>query len=45
MTTHPIWSDVPNTETADSIFDGITYTKGASIVKQLISIMGEDLFI
>ena len=40
ITTHPIAGDVPNTETAETIFDGITYSKGASVMKQLLCIMG-----
>jgi aminopeptidase N len=33
LTTHPIAGEVPNTSAADSIFDGITYSKGASVLK------------
>ena len=29
-TTHPIASEVANTEEAENIFDGITYAKGSS---------------
>ncbi|KRX11163.1 hypothetical protein PPERSA_10930 [Pseudocohnilembus persalinus] len=43
-TTHPIAGDVPNTEAAESIFDGITYAKGASSLRQLLSLMGEEAF-
>lgn len=43
-TTHPIAGDVPNTEAAESIFDGITYAKGAASLRQLLSLMGEDAF-
>ena len=32
-TTHPIAGDVENTEEADSIFDGITYSKGAATLR------------
>ena len=32
-TTHPIAAKVENTEVARSIFDGITYAKGASTLK------------
>jgi len=32
-TTHPIACVVENTSKADSIFDGITYSKGASVLK------------
>lgn len=34
-TTHPIRSEVPDTESAFAVFDGITYGKGASALKQL----------
>lgn len=44
VTTHPIAGDVPDTEAADSIFDGITYAKGASTLKQLMSLIGEEGF-
>lgn len=29
---------------ADSIFDGITYSKGAAVMKQLYFILGHELF-
>ena len=35
---------VENTSTADSIFDGITYSKGASVLKQLYYLIGHDRF-
>jgi len=44
MSTHPIAGEVPNTEAADSIFDGITYSKGAAVLRQLLSLMGEEKF-
>lgn len=44
VTTHPIRSEVPNTLTAESIFDGITYSKGAATMKQLMYLIGEDAF-
>ena len=44
ITTHPIRGPVPNTTVADSIFDGITYAKGASTMKQLLFIMKEENF-
>ena len=43
-TTHPIYVDVPNTSKAESIFDGITYCKGASVIKQLLFLIGEEKF-
>jgi len=41
ITTHPIRGKVANTSVADSIFDGITYSKGASTMKQLLYLMTE----
>lgn len=38
-TTHPIRGPIANTTAADAIFDGITYAKGASTMKQLLFIM------
>ncbi len=44
VTTHPIESAVPDTATADTVFDGISYGKGASVIKQLAAYVGEDDF-
>jgi aminopeptidase N len=44
ITTHPIRGKVINTSVADSIFDGITYMKGAATMKQFFSLMKEDNF-
>lgn len=33
ISTHPIACVVENTSKADSIFDGITYAKGAAVLK------------
>jgi aminopeptidase N len=43
-TTHPIAGDVLNTDQAESIFDGITYSKGAATLKQLMRLIGEENF-
>ena len=43
-TTHPINGDVHNTHDAESIFDGITYSKGSAVLKQLIALIGEKNF-
>jgi aminopeptidase N len=43
-TTHPIVADVPDTESARSNFDGISYAKGASVLKQLVAWVGEEAF-
>ena len=40
-TTHPIRGPVLNTTVADSIFDGITYSKGAGTMKHLLYLMKE----
>ena len=39
-TTHPIATDVPDTVSAFTNFDGITYGKGASVLKQLAFFVG-----
>ena len=44
VTTHPIELPVHDTHQADSIFDGITYGKGASVLKQLRFYLGQDDF-
>ncbi len=44
ITTHPIELPVPDTEHAAANFDGITYGKGASTLKQLRFSLGEDDF-
>ena len=44
ITTHPIRAKVSNTSVADAIFDGITYSKGASTMEQLFYLMGEGNF-
>ncbi len=43
--THPIASDAPDLETARVNFDGITYAKGASVLKQLVAWVGVDQFL
>ncbi|WP_022872454.1 aminopeptidase N [Nesterenkonia alba] len=43
-TTHPIVADIPDLEAADQNFDGITYAKGASVLKQLAAYAGKDAF-
>jgi aminopeptidase N len=43
--THPIRGDVPNVAQAMANFDAITYTKGASVLKQLMAYVGEDAFV
>ncbi len=43
-TTHPIVADIPDLEAAEQNFDGITYAKGASVLKQLVAYVGEEAF-
>jgi aminopeptidase N len=43
-TTHPIVADCPDTETAMTNFDGISYAKGASVLKQLVAYVGDTNF-
>ncbi|MGH1468152.1 MAG: aminopeptidase N [Bdellovibrionales bacterium] len=43
-TTHPIETLVPDTDTTFTNFDGITYGKGASSLKQLVFLIGEENF-
>ena len=44
VTTHPIELPVANTAEAFSNFDGITYGKGGSVLKQLPYFLGKDAF-
>jgi aminopeptidase N len=44
-TTHPIVADIRDLEAAKQNFDGITYAKGASVLKQLVAYVGFDAFI
>lgn len=44
ITSHPIETNVPDVRTSKGIFDGITYAKGASALKQLHFFVGEDGF-
>ena len=42
--THPIVADIPDVEAARANFDGITYAKGASVLRQLVAYVGEEAF-
>ncbi|MCG2622097.1 aminopeptidase N [Arthrobacter sp. I2-34] len=44
-TTHPVVADIPDLEAAKQNFDGITYAKGASVLKQLVAYVGFDAFL
>ena len=43
-TTHPIAADIPDVEAAAQNFDGITYAKGAAVLKQLQAYVGRERF-
>ena len=43
--THPISTDAPDVQTAEVNFDGITYAKGASVLKQLGAYVGVAAFL
>lgn len=42
--THPIVADITDLEAAKLNFDGITYAKGAAVLKQLVAFVGDDAF-
>jgi aminopeptidase N len=44
-TTHPIAADNHDLEAVEVNFDGITYAKGASALKQLVAYVGEEEFL
>ncbi|QCT33174.1 aminopeptidase N [Actinomyces sp. oral taxon 171] len=44
-TTHPIVAQVDDVEAARQAFDGITYAKGAAVLKQLVAHVGQDTFL
>jgi len=43
-TSHPIVADAPDTDTAINNFDGITYAKGAMVLRQLVAWVGVEAF-
>ncbi|QGF23847.1 aminopeptidase N [Raineyella fluvialis] len=43
-TTHPVAADIPDLEAARQNFDGITYAKGAAVLKQLVAYVGDEAF-
>src|SRR5699024_8292167 len=43
-TTHPVFTDASDIVTVDANFDGITYAKGASVLKQLAAYVGLEAF-
>ena len=44
-TTHPVAADNHDLEAVEVNFDGITYAKGASVLKQLVAYVGLDEFL
>lgn len=43
--THPVAADIPDLAAVEVNFDGITYAKGASVLKQLVAYVGEEEFL
>ncbi|GAB3417215.1 M1 family aminopeptidase [Flindersiella endophytica] len=43
--THPISADVPDAANALNNFDGISYAKGQSVLRQLVAWLGDDVFL
>ncbi len=43
--THPVYCEMPDLEAVEVNFDGITYAKGASVIKQLVAYVGLDSFL
>jgi aminopeptidase N len=43
--THPVYCEMPDLEAVEVNFDGITYAKGASVLKQLVAYVGVDPFL
>ncbi|MFJ3820205.1 aminopeptidase N [Streptomyces nodosus] len=43
--THPVTADIRDLEDAKLNFDGITYAKGAAVLKQLVAYAGRDAFL
>ncbi|MGE2733108.1 aminopeptidase N [Mycolicibacterium vaccae] len=43
--THPVAADIPDLHAVEVNFDGITYAKGASVLKQLVAYVGLDPFL
>ncbi|MFJ8647200.1 aminopeptidase N [Streptomyces sp. NPDC093546] len=43
--THPITADIRDLEDAKLNFDGITYAKGAAVLKQLVAYAGREAFL
>jgi aminopeptidase N len=42
--THPVACEIPDVQAVEVNFDGITYAKGASVLKQLVAYVGQGAF-
>ncbi|HEX5114298.1 MAG TPA: aminopeptidase N [Pseudonocardiaceae bacterium] len=43
--THPVAADIPDLQAVEVNFDGITYAKGAAVLKQLYAYVGPESFL
>ncbi|CAN5878338.1 aminopeptidase N [soil metagenome] len=43
--THPVVADMVDTDSVRNNFDGITYAKGAAVLRQLVAWVGEEAFV
>ncbi|GAB3487166.1 M1 family aminopeptidase [Flexivirga lutea] len=43
--THPVYANMRHLEDVEANFDGITYAKGASVLKQLVAYVGVEPFV
>jgi aminopeptidase N len=43
--THPVYCPIPDVAAVEVNFDGITYAKGAGVIKQLVAYVGEEAFL
>ncbi|WP_203913057.1 aminopeptidase N [Rhizocola hellebori] len=43
--THPVYCEMPDVDAVEVNFDGITYAKGASVIKQLVAYVGIEAFV
>mmetsp|Transcript_44429 Transcript_44429/g.32491 ORF Transcript_44429/g.32491 Transcript_44429/m.32491 type:complete len:113 (-) Transcript_44429:1416-1754(-) len=43
--THPITCEISSTDEAEALFDGISYGKGSSFLKQLYNLIGHESFV
>jgi aminopeptidase N len=43
--THPVADEIPDVAALETAFDGITYAKGAAALRQLVALVGEDVFL